>query len=169
MATIQYFSFDSVWYWIVFIFGWTLSVHRFLGVPYYYWTLAARGDDQLRDYVITVVPRAAQIFVDHFSIRRPVVFYGAVGFVLSIWATTGFLYDHEFLQATFVLVVPLMGTFYLRLSLARGIAQAPQEFDVLFAAVRRVRRIHIAIAFGVIFFTTIYGMIYNFAHSGVLA
>jgi len=57
----------------------------------------------------------------------------------------------------------------LRIPLARAIADGPHDFDAMFVTVRRYRRIHMVIAAGVIFGATMYGLIYNFIHGGVLA
>ena len=169
LSTIQYFSFDNIWYWSTFLLLWTLSAHRFLGVPYYYWILAKKGDLDVRTYIEMVAPNSARISVQHIQLRSPFIVFGAIGFIFSFWAVTGFRYDHEYLQSTFLLIAPLFLALLLRIPLARAIADGPHDFDAMFVTVRRYRRIHMVIAAGVIFGATMYGLIYDFIHGGVLA
>jgi hypothetical protein len=169
LSTLQYFSFNNIWFWVIFLLLWTLSAHRFLGVPFYYWILAIRGDHAMKNYLETVVPRTADVAIAHFSMRSPVVFFAILGFVFAFWAVAGFANDHEFLQASFLLFAPLALTLLLRLALARAIARGPYDFDTMYVRVRRYRRIHLFIAALVIFFVTMYGLIFNLTHRGLLS
>ena len=168
VQTLHFYSFDNIWFWIVFILAWTISTHRVLGTPYYYWISAQRGNDDMRAFVSITAPRAARILIDNTQIKSPALVWGAIGFVGSCWGVSAFKYDHEFLQATFLLAIPLILVFPLRLSLARAISQCDNDFEVMYPIVRRYRRIHLIISAVVIFAVTLYGMFYNFLHSGVL-
>jgi hypothetical protein len=93
---------------------------------------------------------------------------GAVSFVIALWGFSGFLYDHELLQATFLLFVPLLSVVPLRLWLARNLDGAEVTYEIYYGLITRYRRLCMMVAAFTIFLSTFWGMIYNLAHANIL-
>jgi hypothetical protein len=93
---------------------------------------------------------------------------GAVSFVIALWGFSGFLYDYELLQATFLLFVPLLSVVPLRLWLARKLEGAEVTYETYYGLITRYRRLCMMVAAFTIFLSTFWGMIYNLAHANIL-
>jgi hypothetical protein len=111
----------------------------------------------------------AQVALSYSEIRYPSLTMGAVSFVISLWGFSGFLHDHELLQATFLLFVPLLGVVPLRLWLARKLEGADVTYETYHGLITRYRRLCMMVAAFTIFLSTFWGMIYNLAHANILA
>jgi len=110
----------------------------------------------------------AQVALSHSGIRYPSLTTGAVSFVIALWGFSGFLFDHELLQATFLLFVPLLSLVPLRLWLARKLECAEATYETYHGLITRYRRLCMMIAAFTIFISTFWGMIYNLAHANIL-
>ena len=93
---------------------------------------------------------------------------GAVSFVIALWVFSGFLYDYELLQATFLLFVPLLIVVPLRLWLARKLEGAEVTYETYYGLITRYRRLCLMVAAFTIFLSTFWGMIYNLEHANIL-
>jgi hypothetical protein len=110
----------------------------------------------------------AQVALSYSEIRYPSLSMGAVSFVIALWGVSGFLYDHELLQATFLLFVPLLSVVPLRLWLARKLDGAEVTYETYYGLITRYRRLCLMVAAFTIFLSTFWGMIYNLAHANIL-
>ena len=88
--------------------------------------------------------------------------------MMKLWGFSGFLYDHELLQATFLLFVPLLSVVPLRLWLARNLDGAEVTYEIYYGLITRYRRLCLMVAAFTIFLSTFWGMIYNLAHANIL-
>ena len=74
------------------------------GIAYYYWKLGKNADADVQVRMMDATLLQAQVALSYSEIRYPSLTMGAVSFVIALWGFSGFLYDHELLQATFLLL-----------------------------------------------------------------
>ncbi len=157
-----------MWFWVLFILVWTALTSRVFGLPYYYWKLAKNADSDVQVRMMDATLLQAQVTLSYSKMRYPNVTIGTLSFLIALWGFSGFLYDQELLQATFLLFVPLVSIIPLRLWLARKLESAELRYDVYYGLITRYRRICMMIAALTIFISTFWGMIYNLAHANIL-
>ena len=168
MNQVDTYAFSSIWFWALLILIWTLVISRVMGLPYYYWKLGKNADADIKARMMNATLLQAQVVVSHSEIRYPSLTTGAVSFVVSLWGFSGFLFDHELLQATFLIFVPLLSVVPLRLWLARKLEGAEATYETYHGLITRYRRLCIMIAALTIFISTFWGMIFNLAHANIL-
>ena len=169
MDYIEFSSFSSIWYWLGLLVVWSAATHRTLGVPFYYWILARRGDDYMRYYLEQLVPENAQLTLRMYQGASWVVFAASASFLVTTWAVLAFYYQSEILQALFFLLVPLSGVAVIRYQFARVIVRTNPQFDDLFRVMYRFRIYTMILAAAIIFLTTFWGMWVNMVNSGILS
>ena len=168
MNQVDTYAFSSIWFWALLILIWTLITSRVMGLPYYYWKLGKNADADVQARMMDATLLQAQVALSHSGIRYPSLTTGAVSFVIALWGFSGFLFDHELLQATFLLFVPLLSLVPLRLWLARKLECAEATYETYDGLITRYRRLCMMIAAFTIFISTFWGMIYNLAHANIL-
>ncbi|MGA0965393.1 MAG: hypothetical protein ACO3RM_10805 [Paracoccaceae bacterium] len=168
MNQVDTYAFSSIWFWALLILIWTLITSRVMGLPYYYWKLGKNADADVQARMMDATLLQAQVALSHSGIRYPSLTTGAVSFVIALWGFSGFLFDHELLQATFLLFVPLLSLVPLRLWLARKLECAEATYETYHGLITRYRRLCMMIAAFTIFISTFWGMIYNLAHANIL-
>ena len=165
---IDTYAFSSMWFWALLILIWTLITSRVMGLPYYYWKLGKNADADVQARIMDATLLQAQVTLSYSEIRYPSLTMGAVSFVIALWGFSGFLYDYELLQATFLLFVPLLSVVPLRLWLARKLEGAEVTYETYYGLITRYRRLCMMVAAFTIFLSTFWGMIYNLAHTNIL-
>lgn len=169
MDYIEFSSFSSIWYWLGVLVVWTAATHRTMGVPFYYWILARRGDDYMRYYLEQLVPENAQLTLKMYQGASWVAFAASASFLLTTWIVLAFYYQSEILQALFFLLVPLSGVAVIRYQFARIITKTNPQFDDLYRVMYRFRLYTMLLAATSIFLTTTWGMWVNMVNSGILS
>jgi hypothetical protein len=162
------YAFSSMWFWALLVLIWTLITSRVMGLPYYYWKLGKNAEADVQARMMDATLLQAQVALSYSEIRYPNLSMGAVSFVIALWGVSGFLYDHELLQATFLLFVPLLSVVPLRLWLARKLDGAEFTYETYYGLITRYRRLCLMVAAFTIFLSTFWGMIYNLAHANIL-
>ena len=157
-----------MWFWALLVLIWTLITSRVMGLPYYYWKLGKNAEADVQARMMDATLLQAQVALSYSEIRYPNLSMGAVSFVIALWGVSGFLYDHELLQATFLLFVPLLSVVLLRLWLARKLDGAEFTYETYYGLITRYRRLCLMVAAFTIFLSTFWGVIYNLAHANIL-
>jgi hypothetical protein len=162
------YAFNSMWFWALLIVVWTLITSRVMGLPYYYWKLAKNADADVQARMMDATLLQAQVALSYSKLRCPSLTMGSISFVIALWGVSAFRYDHELLQATFLLLVPLLATIPLKLWLARQLETAETVYETYHGLIKRYRRLCMMVAAFTIFLSTFWGMIYNLAHANIL-
>ena len=154
-------SFSNLWYWIALAVLWSTVSHWVLGVPFDMILRAKRaGEGQamqdLQDLVRVNINRI--IYIADVSGSWLLLFGSAL---LTVLGLTAFVYDVEFSQAVFLMVLPLTILAFMTVVTARRIRRNADEG---LALIRRLQRHRFATQFiGVvsIFVTAMFGMYKN--------
>lgn len=154
-------SFSNLWYWIALAVLWSTVSHWVLGVPFDLILRAKRTADpaamqDLQDLVRVNVNRV--LYIAEVSGSWLFLFGSAV---LTALGLTAFVYNVEFSQAVFLMVLPLTILAFLTVGTARRIRR---DGDTGAALVRRLHRHRFATQMvGVvsIFVTAMFGMYKN--------
>ena len=100
-------SFSNLWFWIMLAVFWSSTSHWVLGVPWDMVTRARKADDaeKLEDVEQLVFINTRRI--THIADETGLLMAGFGCFVLTMLVLLGFVYDHEFSQALFLLGFPM--------------------------------------------------------------
>lgn len=153
-------SFSNLWFWIVLAVVWSTASHWVLGVPFDMVVRARRhGEDatgDLEDLVRINVNRL--LYIGRVS---GLWLAGFACFALTMLILLGFVYEHEFAQAVFLLAFPLSIVGMLSLSTARLIAGEGSSGERLCKRLTRHRLYTQIIGMISIFVTALWGMYQN--------
>ncbi len=155
-------SFSNLWYWIGLAVLWSSVSHWVLGVPHDMIKRAKREKSgpavqDLHDLARVNVNRI--LFIANVSGSWLLLFGSAA---LTTLGLTGFVYNVEFSQAVFCLVLPLAILAILSTWTARKIQRDGDDFDALIRRLSRHRLMTQLIGMISIFITAMYGMYQNF-------
>lgn len=154
-------SFSNLWYWIGLAVLWSSVSHWVLGVPNDMILRAKREKDgqamsDVEDLVRVNVNRI--LLIAEVSGAWLLLFGSAV---LTALALTAFVYDIEFSQALFLMVLPLAIVAFLSTWTARKIRRDGDRGETLIRRLSRHRLSTQLIGFVAIFVTAMYGMYQN--------
>ena len=153
-------SFSNLWFWIALAVLWSSASHWVLGVPYDLVLRARRNGGQaerdLEDIARVNVNRL--LYIGRVSGPWLV---GIIFFLLSMLATTGFVYRVEFAQALFLLAAPMSAVAVLSAATARRIEREQAHGPLLRKRLARCRLYTQMIGMLSIFVTALWGMYQN--------
>jgi hypothetical protein len=154
-------SFSNLWFWIALAVLWSSVSHWVLGVP---WDMALRahkrGDAQsVADFHDMVRININRIL--YITDESGLLLAGFVSFVLTVCLLLGFLYNHEFAQALFLLGFPTSVVALLSMRTARAIRREDLAGEALFKRMYRHRLTTQVIGMISIFVTAMWGMLQN--------
>jgi hypothetical protein len=153
-------SFSNLWYWIVLAVLWSSVSYWVLGVPYDLIQQARREGGQIQEDLQDLVR------INTTRLLMMVERSGAIGVALLCFWVTGlglmaFLYDVEFAQAIFLLLVPLSLVVWQSVRVSRRLVGSAVDPDALHRTLMRHRRVTQVIGMLSICVTAIYGMWQN--------
>lgn len=151
-------SFSNLWYWIVLAIMWSTLSHWVLGVPYHMVQRARSGHEQSMEDMHQLV---------EINVRRMLSFtevsgafaVGFTAFMLTGLASLGWIYDVEFCQAIFLLILPTCLVGALTVQTAHRLASG--VYDDLGLALRNHRIKVQMLGVVSIFVTAFWGMYAN--------
>lgn len=110
-------GFNTVWYWMLVIVVWLRALQWTFGIPKYMMRNAMMGNEQVKLDVLALLDIHTCNIVSEFS-QYGTYLVLLVCFVLTSFATLGFVNDIIVLQAVFFIAFPmsLLGAFDVRLS-----------------------------------------------------
>lgn len=155
-------SFSNLWYWIGLAVLWSSVSHWVLGVPHDMILRARREKtgpamEDLQDLARVSVNRI--LFIAEVSGSWLMLFGSAV---LTALGLTAFVYDVEFSQAVFLLVLPMAVLAILSTWTARKIRRDGDDAHALIRRLSRHRLMTQLIGVFSIFVTAMFGMYQNF-------
>lgn len=161
----NFFSIDaysSIWFWMLLIISWLVSIDKFAVHSHPKWLVASNGGtSQKRDTLKSFYSKADYLtkYKKNNLILLPVCFFS---FLIFNWAVIAFFYSTEFLQAAFLLFWPFIVCVILRLSLRQSIGTlAETSFSDVFLKVKLFRRIAVVIASVSLLSSIIWGLYFN--------
>ena len=147
MVFISIDAFSSIWFWMLLIIAWVISLDKFSVPSYYKWVLASNSCAlQQREILRSFYLKADYLgkFKNNSLILLPVCFFS---FSIVNWTVVAFFYSVEFLQATFLLFWPFIICIILRLCLRQSIGSLDEvSFKDVFIKVKLFRRVAVVIA-----------------------
>lgn len=154
-------SFSNLWYWIALAVLWSTVSHWVLGVPFDMILRAKRdGGGQamqdLQDLVRVNINRI--IYIADVSGTWLFLFGSAF---LTTLGLTAFVYDVEFSQAVFLMVLPLTILGFLTVLTARRIRRRGDQGAELIRRLQRHRAVTQLVGVVSIFVTAMFGMYKN--------
>ncbi len=156
-------SFSNLWYWVALAVFWSMSSHWVLGVPYDMIMRARRDPATRADYEALVGINCRRYLGISRTAAVPLFFF--FGFFYAALAMFGFYFQHEFSQAVFMLLAPMLLVGWLTLRTALLIEAGENTGPALDRRMLIHRRMVQVIGMVAIFVTTVYGLWTNFAHS----
>ena len=154
-------SFSNLWYWIGLAVLWSSVSHRVLGVPHDLIIRAKRekGGQSMQDLQdITRVNVNRILLIAEVSGWWLMLMGSAI---LTVLALTAFVYDFEFSQAVFLLVLPLAILALMANRTARRLRSEETRGEALVKRLIRHRMATQMIGVVSIFVTAMYGMYTN--------
>ena len=140
-------AFSSIWFWMLLIIAWVISLDKFSVHSYYKWVLASNSSaSQQREILRSFYLKADYLgkYKNNSLILLPVCFFS---FFIVNWAVVAFFYSVEFLQAAFLLFWPFIICIILRLCLRQSIGSLDEvSFKDVFIKVKLFRRVAVVIA-----------------------
>ena len=154
-------SFSNLWYWIALAVMWSSTSHWVLGVP---WDMVARAwryenPDNIRDMEEMLRINCDRI---EFIIRKSgLILSGVIFFILTVLLMLGFVYNNEFSQAIFFMILPMSLVLLLSVKAAKTIKQQQLHGAVLYKKLYMHRLILQMLGAFSIFLTAMWGMYQN--------
>ena len=140
-------AYSSIWFWILLIIAWLISIDKFSVHSHYQWIAASNGGSSQQREILKSFYLKANCLVkqkNNSLIFLPVCFFS---FFIINWTVVAFFYSVEFLQAAFLLFWPFIICIILRLCLCQSIGSLDEEsFKDVFIKVKLFRRVAIVIA-----------------------
>ncbi|MEM7733222.1 MAG: component of SufBCD complex [Pseudomonadota bacterium] len=160
-------SFSNLWFWIMLAVMWSSTSHWVLGVPWDMVTRAQRSQEtqKLQD-VATLTHINARRIVD-IADETGLLMAGFGCFILTMLMLLGFVYEHEFSQALFLLGFPMSLVGLICIASSRRILAETMLGDDLFRMMRRHRTLTQVVGMVSIFVTGLWGMMQNFNFSAL--
>lgn len=160
-------SFTSMWYWIVMAIFWSMMSHFVLGVPFdlVQRTLNTQDDESWRDLEDLARINAKRLYV--IGRGAGIIIAALAAFILTAVFLLGFLYEVEFCQALFLLLLPFTLIGMIAQNTARRVLQdTPRRFDLV-RCLRRQRLATQVIGMISIFVSAFWG-VFHAMETGVL-
>lgn len=154
-------SFSNLWYWIALAVMWSTASHWVLGIPFDMVARARKHGGRTMDDLEAL----ARINVTRLLLIGRLAGLWLIGvfcFVLAGLFTSGFFYDIEFAQATFLLLFPLAVIWLLSLNTAATIQAQHLAGEALCRQIIRHRFYIQVLGLLFIFMTAMWGMYQNF-------
>ncbi len=159
-------SFSNLWFWIMLAVIWSTTSHWVLGVPWDMITLAKRKTEERQIILdVEVMARINARRISHIAAESGLLMAGFGCFILTMLVLLGFVYDHEFSQALFLLGFPMSLVGLVSVATSRSILREELEGEALFKMLSRHRVITQVIGVVSIFVTGLWGMLQNMSNS----
>lgn len=154
-------SFSNLWYWIALAVTWSTTSHWILGIPFDMVVRARRLGGQAAQDLETLV-RIHIGRITYIVDEAGTLISAMVGFILSVLATTGFVYGAEFSQAVFLIAAPLTLVAAISVRSARAIRDGGLRGEGLIRHLSALRLGIQIIGMISIFVTAFWGMLQNY-------
>ncbi|PPB81528.1 hypothetical protein LV82_00737 [Albidovulum inexpectatum] len=154
-------SFSNLWYWIALAVTWSTTSHWILGVPFDMVVRARRLGGQATQDLETLV-RIHIGRITYIVDEAGTLLSAMIGFILSVLATTGFVYGAEFSQAVFLIAAPLTIVAVISVRAARAIQARGLRGEGLMRHLSVLRLGIQIIGMISIFITAFWGMLQNY-------
>ena len=159
-------SFSNLWFWIALAVLWSSASHYVLGVPWDMITRARRGHEQaVADMNQLAAINSRRIL--YIGRESGLLMTGLIFFMLTGAMLLGWVYDREFAQAVFLLLLPMSLVWILSVRTANHIDAQALTGDALISKFNRHRLLIQLIGMISIFFTAIWGMYQNMTSSAL--
>ncbi|MEM7597683.1 MAG: component of SufBCD complex [Pseudomonadota bacterium] len=160
-------SFSNLWFWIMLAVIWSSTSHWVLGVPWDMVTRARKADDaeKLEDVEQLVFINTRRI--THIADETGLLMAGFGCFVLTMLVLLGFVYDHEFSQALFLLGFPMSIVGLICVASSRRILGEELRGEALYKMMSRHRMTTQIVGVVSIFVTGLWGMLQNLNFSAL--
>ena len=140
-------AYSSIWFWLLLIIAWLISIDKFSVHSHYKWLFASNSDaSQQREMLRSFYLKADYLgkYKNKRLIFLQVCFFS---FFIVNWIVVAFFYFVEFLQAAFFLFWPFIICIILRLCLRQSIGSLDEVlFKDVFIKVKLFRRVAVVIA-----------------------
>ena len=140
-------AYSSIWFWLLLIIAWLISIDKFSVHSHYKWLYASNGGaSRQREILRSFYLKADYLgkYKNNSLVLLPVCFFS---FFIVNWTVVAFFYSVEFLQAAFLLFWPFIICISLRLCLRQSIGPLDEVwFKDVFIKVRLFRRVAVVIA-----------------------
>ena len=140
-------AYSSIWFWLLLIIAWSISIDKFSVHSHYQWHSASNSGASQQKEIL----RSFYLKADHQSkyenniLTLLSICFSSFFFVNLV--VVAFFYSVEFLQAAFLLFCPFMICIILRLSLRQSIGSLDEvSFKDAFKKVKLFRRVAVVIA-----------------------
>ena len=155
-------AYSSIWFWILLIIAWFISIDKFSVHSHYKWISASKGGSSQQREILKSFYFKAEFLIQYKNsslILLPVCFFS---FFIINWAVVAFFYSVEFLQAAFLLFWPFIICIILRLCLRQSIGPLDEvSFKDAFIKVKLFRRVAIVIASASLMSSITWGSYFN--------
>ena len=155
-------AYSSIWFWILLIIAWFISIDKFSVHSHYKWISASKGGSSQQREILKSFYFKAEFLIQYKNsslILLPVCFFS---FFIINWAVVAFFYSVEFLQAAFLLFWPFIICITLRLCLRQSIGPLDEvTFKNVFIKVKLFRRVAIVIASASLLSSITWGSYFN--------
>jgi hypothetical protein len=160
-------SFSNLWFWIMLAVIWSSATHWVLGVPWDVVTRARRKNDLMLVNDLQTMVRINATRISLIANETGLLMAGFGCFILTMLALLGFVYEHEFSQAVFLLGFPISLVGLVSVATSRSILREQMEGETLFKMMQRHRMITQIIGVVAIFVTGLWGMLQNMTGSAL--
>ena len=155
-------AYSSIWFWILLIIAWFISIDKFSVHSHYKWISASKGGSSQQREILKSFYFKAEFLIQYKNsslILLPVCFFS---FFIINWVVVAFFYSVEFLQAAFLLFWPFIICIILRLCLRQSIGPLDEvSFKDVFIKVKLFRRVAIVIASASLLSSITWGSYFN--------
>ena len=155
-------AYSSIWFWILLIIAWLISIDKFPVHSHYKWIAASKGGTSQQKEILKSFYLKADFlgkYKNNSLIFLPVCFFS---FFIINWTVVAFFYSVEFLQAAFLLFWPFIICIILRLCLRQSIGPLDEvSFKDVFIKVKLFRRVAIVIASASLLSSITWGSYFN--------
>lgn len=159
-------SFSNLWFWIALAVLWSSTSHYVLGVPWDMVTRARKGHAQAMDDMnqLAAINTRRILYIGRES---GLLMTGLLFFLLTGAAIMGWIYDREFAQAVFLLMLPMSLVWILSVRTAHRIEAGALQGEALIAKFTRHRLFVQLVGMVSIFVTAMWGMYQNMTASAL--
>ncbi|MEL7280122.1 MAG: component of SufBCD complex [Pseudomonadota bacterium] len=160
-------SFSNLWFWIMLAIIWSSTSHWVLGVPWDMVTRARRANDAEKLQDVEQLVRINTRRITHIADETGLLMAGFGCFVLTMLVLLGFVYDHEFSQALFLLGFPMSIVGLICVASSRRILGEELRGEALYKMMSRHRMTTQIVGVVSIFVTGLWGMLQNLNFSAL--
>ncbi|MEO0751076.1 MAG: component of SufBCD complex [Pseudomonadota bacterium] len=160
-------SFSNLWFWIMLAVIWSTTSHWVLGVPWDMVTRARRAEDAQKLDDVEVLVRINTRRISNIADETGLLMAGFGCFVLTMLVLLGFIYDHEFSQALFLMGFPMSIVGLICVASSRRILGEDLRGEDLYKMMSRHRMTTQIVGVVSIFVTGLWGMLQNLNFSAL--